>query len=91
MGLDEKTFATLFVSVFSTVAGIVMLPEFMGPSFSPILTPSMSVGKLLVTPFATSEPLMSDKELEKEFAQDKPDKTVGGTTRTGRKNKKKKA
>ena len=34
MGLDDRKFAVLFVSVFMFVTGILMLPEFLGPSFS---------------------------------------------------------
>ena len=34
-GLDDKTFATVAVSLFMHVMGILQLPNFMGPSFSP--------------------------------------------------------
>lgn len=52
--LDDKTFACAFVSLFMQIMGILQMPEFLGPSFTPfgsaILTPFMdsstwSVGK----------------------------------------------
>ena len=35
MGLDEATFAAAFVSLFMQVTGLLQMPDFLGPSFSP--------------------------------------------------------
>ena len=34
-GLDEQTFAAVFVSIFMQIVGILQMPAFMGPKFSP--------------------------------------------------------
>lgn len=36
---DDKVFAVLVVSVFMQITGILMLSEFLGPSWSPIMGP----------------------------------------------------
>jgi hypothetical protein len=35
MGVDDKTFATAFVSLFMQIMGILQLPIFLGSSFTP--------------------------------------------------------
>jgi hypothetical protein len=35
LGYDDKTFAGLFVSIFMQVTGLLQLPNFYGPTFSP--------------------------------------------------------
>lgn len=35
MGLDEATFAAAFVSLFMQIMGLLQMPDFLGPSFSP--------------------------------------------------------
>ena len=37
--VDDDTFATAFVSLFMQVMGILQLPEFLGPSFTPFGAP----------------------------------------------------
>lgn len=37
--MDDNTFATLVVSAFMVVTGLLQLPEFLGPSFNPFLAP----------------------------------------------------
>ena len=44
LGLDDDTFATAFVSLFMQVMGILQLPEFLGPSFTPF-------GSAILNPF----------------------------------------
>lgn len=35
LGLDESTFAAVFVSLFMQIVGILQMPRFLGPGFSP--------------------------------------------------------
>lgn len=35
LGLDDRTFATAFVSLFMQIMGILQIPAFLGPSFTP--------------------------------------------------------
>lgn len=37
MGLDEATFAAVFVSLFMQIMGLLQMPDFFGPSFSPFV------------------------------------------------------
>lgn len=46
-GLDDRTFATVFVSSFMQIMGILQIPAFLGPSFSPF-------GSRLLSPFRDS-------------------------------------
>ena len=40
-GLDDRTFAIVVTSAFMQYAGIIMLPHFYGPTFSPVFAPLM--------------------------------------------------
>mmetsp|Transcript_15554 Transcript_15554/g.20257 ORF Transcript_15554/g.20257 Transcript_15554/m.20257 type:complete len:320 (+) Transcript_15554:216-1175(+) len=42
LGLDDATFAGIFVSVFMQIMGILQMPEFLGPSFTPFGTAILS-------------------------------------------------
>ena len=42
--LDDKTFALSYVSLFMQVTGILQMPQFLGPSFTPF-------GPAMLTPF----------------------------------------
>ena len=35
MGLDERTFAVAYVSLFMQITGLLQLPQFWGPDYSP--------------------------------------------------------
>ena len=37
MGLDEATFAAVLVSLFMQIMGLLQMPDFFGPSFSPFV------------------------------------------------------
>jgi hypothetical protein len=99
LGLDDRTFAILVTSVFMHIAGILMLPEFLGPSFSLIITPFLWVGRLVVQPFQVANPFPADKDYtKKEYTQEKTsmqatesDQTKVTTSKNRRKRKKKKA
>jgi hypothetical protein len=41
---DTKTFATVFIGIFMQVMGILQIPAFLGPSFSPFCVPNMGTG-----------------------------------------------
>lgn len=47
--LDDKLFATLVVTGFMQLAGILMLPEFYGPSYNLLLLPKRILMNLLST------------------------------------------
>lgn len=38
LGLDDRMFAAVFVSLFMQVMGILQMPAFLGPTFSPFMT-----------------------------------------------------
>ena len=58
---DDKTFALVITGIFMQVTGILMLPEFMGPSFSVFLAPIASITKL----FERATPIPSAKDVRK--------------------------
>lgn len=58
-GLDDRTFAIVVTSIFMQITGIVMLPQFLGPSFSPIVW----LGDVLSRPFRIINPFPTDKAL----------------------------
>ena len=43
-GMDDKTFACCFVSLFMQITGILQMPHFLGPSFTPF-------GSAILSPF----------------------------------------
>ena len=43
-GMDDKTFACCFVSLFMQITGILQMPQFLGPSFTPF-------GSAILSPF----------------------------------------
>ena len=46
MGLDDSTFALVFVSAFMQITGMLQIPQFLGPSFSPATSLSRLVGSV---------------------------------------------
>jgi hypothetical protein len=69
-GLDDRTFAILVTSVFVQITGILMLPQILGPSFSPIITPWMWVVRSVTRPFRVVNPFPSDKDVTKKTVKD---------------------
>jgi TRIC channel len=53
LGLDDRTFAHVIMAGFMQVAGILMLPDFLGPSFSPIADPPVWIGRTLTSKIKT--------------------------------------
>ncbi|KAL3920219.1 MAG: hypothetical protein SGILL_003370 [Bacillariaceae sp.] len=52
--LDDKTFATACASLFVIIAGILMLPEFLGGAFNPFFDPPTYVKSIVMPPTRTS-------------------------------------
>lgn len=46
-GLDEKVFACCFVGLFMQITGVLQMPQFLGPSFTPF-------GTAILSPFLDS-------------------------------------
>lgn len=91
---DDYIFASCFISVFMQVFGILQLPEFLGPSFSPF-------GVEIITPFLdpstwgvgkNESVYASRRNVMKKIAAEKKAKStsVNGTKPTTKKNKQKK-
>ena len=55
-GLDDVTFAHVITAGFMQVAGILMLPNFLGPTFNPIVDPPSWVGKTIAAVLMVEEP-----------------------------------
>jgi hypothetical protein len=69
MGLDERTFAMAFVAFFMQVSGLLQLPHFFGPGYSPFYQVQTVVEKTLsafVTPSPVKEPTKKIEEIEEE-------------------------
>ena len=49
MGLDEATFAAVLVSLFMQIMGLLQMPDFLGPSFSPFGMEKLSSWKASAT------------------------------------------
>ena len=86
---DDNIFATLIVTGFMQLAGILMLPEFYGPSYNLFLLPKRIVTNLTSTnsvdkSITAKSPLVADKEHEENTS-------ASGRKRKKKKNKKKKA
>ena len=81
--LDDKTFATAFVSLFMQVMGILQIPAFLGPHFSPF-------GVEILTPWLDSS-TWNVAKTESEWTKKKKKKKKGKKTANGTINKKEKA
>lgn len=56
LGLDDRTFAHVVMAGFMLFAGILMLPDFLGPSFSPIADPPFWIGRTLSSSIVSPNP-----------------------------------
>lgn len=67
-GLDEKTFAAVFVSFFMQVMGILQMPQFYGPSFTPfpgsIISPWMDATTWVMGWSGSTYSAIQDAKLE---------------------------
>lgn len=71
LGMDEVVFAGLVVSIFMQITGILQLPMFLGPQFSPfgttILTPLLDASTWALGKRETEySKLQSEEELQEE-------------------------
>jgi hypothetical protein len=51
MGLDDRTFAMVFVALFMQIVGFLQFPELLGPSFSPFVSTRNVFERILVAIF----------------------------------------
>lgn len=99
---DDKTFAVLVVSTFMQITGILMIPEFLGPSWSPIMGPMKYVATIYDA--AVAPPTTMDTPTTKvvvhgnnstnpidRVSKDELDEQITFAGKKKRKNKKKKA
>jgi hypothetical protein len=93
--MDDKTFATLLVSAFMVITALLQLPEFLGPSFNPFVTPFKALMSALVPQEKVSS--KSKGVIEQDLADDgdddivDDDDTKGTPSKKKRQKKKKKA
>jgi hypothetical protein len=89
MGLDERTFAMAFVAFFMQVSGLLQLPHFFGPGYSPFFHVQTVVEKTLGA-FVTSSPVKESAEKTKEIEEDEDGITQPSIATKKKKKKKKK-
>lgn len=93
--LDNKTFAMLVTGIFMQVTGVLMLPQFLGPSFSIFITPFggiIQTGSSIIASFYRRvEPFPSEKDYANgpEIVNSN-DPNYASSTNKGKKKKKKK-
>jgi len=61
-GLDDKTFPHVVMAGFMQVAGILMLPDFFGPSFSLIADPPAFIGRTLSSRLMSPTPVVAKEK-----------------------------
>jgi len=85
--MDDNLFATLVVTIFMQVSGVLMLPEFFGPTYNLLLAPKRMFDKLTTTADSTFKIKGEDDGLhaEKMIGENTPE-----TTRKQRRKRKKK-
>jgi hypothetical protein len=74
LGLDDRTFAAVFVALFMQIMGILQIPAFLGPSFSPF-------GVKILSPFRDSTTWTvgkTESEWGKKRKRKKPPKKKNG-------------
>ena len=71
-GLDDVTFAHVITAGFMQVAGLLMLPNFLGPTFNPILDPLVWVGETIAAVLRVEE----HEEIESSPAKKEVDNEV---------------
>ncbi len=89
LGLNDSTFAHVATAGFMQLAGIMMLPNFLGPTFNPIVDPAMWLGRIITATF----PVESPPELEQQaLSKTRTDISANDTeaTAAGKKKRKRK-
>mmetsp|Transcript_5068 Transcript_5068/g.14418 ORF Transcript_5068/g.14418 Transcript_5068/m.14418 type:complete len:304 (-) Transcript_5068:77-988(-) len=54
-GLDDKTYAHVITAGFMQISSILMMPDFLGPSFNAIVDPPVWLGRTLSSSFVAAE------------------------------------
>ena len=85
---DERAFATAFVSLFMQMAGILQLPAFLGPSFSPFVSVHNLINAPLNAVLPGKDNSMSYKARDIAFDDAKTDNSTQVAKPSGSKNKK---
>jgi hypothetical protein len=99
---EDKIFAILVVSVFMQITGILMLPEFLGPTWSPIMGPIKYLATIydaMIAPPTTTDPAIAKVLVQSSndthgtgpITDDESDHQIATVGKKKRKNKKKKA
>lgn len=60
-GLDDATYAAVVTAAFMQIAGVMMLPQFFGPTFNPITDPVTAIGQVVSRPLSVVNPFPGDK------------------------------
>eukprot|EP00934_Nitzschia_sp_Nitz4_P004707 Nitzschia sp. Nitz4//scaffold121_size67750//13507//16399//NITZ4_006063-RA/size67750-processed-gene-0.16-mRNA-1//-1//CDS//3329534336//4697//frame0 len=94
-GLDDMTFATVATSAFMQVAGLLKLPQFLGPDYNPIVDPVFAVGRsmrsVVTPPVSTEKPTPQTSASIQDDDDDDDSKTEKTNAKTAsKKNKRKK-
>ena len=93
LGLDEQTFAVAYVGLFMQITGILQLPHFWGPAYSPFDHARSFLAKYLpgVIPTSSAGKNIEDELLEELDEMDEAPKTKAIKKQDAKKKKKKKA
>jgi hypothetical protein len=73
MGLDDRTFAIVVVSMFLQIVGILQLPNFLGGSWSPFTAPFALIDSMVRIPFPEPE------KVDRNFSTTEVPKEKGNT------------
>lgn len=84
-GLNDVTYAHVITAGFMQFSGIFMLPDFLGPTFNPIVDPLMWLGKSISATF----PVENLPELEPSPSKPGTDKSTSEIDAPASKKKKK--
>lgn len=85
-GLDDVTFAHVITAGFMQLAGIMMLPNFLGPTFNPIVDPPAWVGIYIAAVLRVEEP----EEVESSPPKKEMDNEIQGNGSKKKRKRKKK-
>lgn len=87
--MDDKLFATLFVTIFMQLSGILMLPEFFGPSFNLLLLPKRILANFTTGTSKTVNSATVKKVVEENTSDDGEESEDNATTPAGKRKRKK--
>jgi hypothetical protein len=88
MGLNDRTFAIVVVSMFMQIVGILQLPNFLGGSWNPFAAPFALIDSMFRIPFP--EPQKVDRDVSPPVIPKQNGITNGVPLTNGQKKKRKK-